>query len=193
MILACSLIICELPVQALPTIMKHNESYHPTVETLPVDSCSIAVSLSAVPTTGTAPLTVTFYTQVSGATPPVQYDWWFGDGTHLTGKPTETYTYNSPYTYNVFVRVLDWHGCWSQTSVTVEVLGSQSGSLIPALVVVGVLIVFAAVGIVLKTIASRRRDRTGFRVQCSRCGWHNSHENEYCAKCGTRLDQTRMY
>lgn len=83
--------------------------------------CSISILLTANPPNGPAPLTVVFNAAVSGANGAVQYDWWFGDGSHITGNPTMTYTYKNPWNYSVFVRVLDFSGCWSQAQTTVSV------------------------------------------------------------------------
>ncbi len=86
-----------------------------------VSGCSISVSLTANPTGGSAPLTVTFYASVFGANGAVQYDWWFGDGAHITGNPSMTYTYPDPWKYSVVVSVLDAKGCWSKTGTIVTV------------------------------------------------------------------------
>ncbi len=83
--------------------------------------CAISVSLTANPTSGPVPLTVTFNAAVSNSYGAVQYDWWFGDGSHITGIPTMTYTYQNSWNYSVFVRVLDYKGCWSQTNETISV------------------------------------------------------------------------
>lgn len=128
----------------------------------PGQGCAISLSVSAVPSEGTAPLTVAFYTTVTGTTEPTQWDWWFGDGSHITGHPAETHTYQSPWTYNVVVRVLDWHGCWTQSSLTVNVK-SGLADVIPTLVGGSVVIIVAAIGFfVVKK--SRRQGSIGETV-----------------------------
>ena len=49
-----------------------------TIVSLASSGCHVSLSLSASPSSGVAPLTVAFNTQVTGATGPIQYDWWFG-------------------------------------------------------------------------------------------------------------------
>ncbi len=118
-------------VTAVPT--SSTSSISTTLTTTP--GCSISVSLSAEPTSGQVPVTVTFYATVTGANGQVQYDWWFGDGSHITGKSVESYTYQNPWNYYVYVNVLDAHGCWSQANTAIFV-GSgpvpefPSGSLV---------------------------------------------------------------
>lgn len=121
-------------------------------QTTAAPGCPISVSLTANSTSGSAPLTVTFYTTVTGANGAIQYDWWFGDGSHITGNPTMTYTYQNPWNYSVFVRVLDFKGCWSQTNVIVSV----TPNIVPEFPSGTLLVVMASVFAVLSILSFNR-------------------------------------
>lgn len=56
-------------------------------------------SISALPTSGSIPLTVTF--QGSGTNSPTSYDWTFGDGSDHGSGANVTHTYTTPGTYQV--------------------------------------------------------------------------------------------
>lgn len=61
-------------------------------------SANVVITVSASTTSGTAPLDVSFTSQVSGGTPPYTYSWDFGDGaTSTLGNPSHTYTESSIY------------------------------------------------------------------------------------------------
>jgi glucose/arabinose dehydrogenase len=64
--------------------------------------------LSANPSSGVAPLNVTFSAQGSSGTAPLKYDWNFGDGTVITNTTTvtrtHTYTASGVYTATLVVR-----------------------------------------------------------------------------------------
>jgi len=142
----------------------------------------------------TPPLTVFFQTQVTGVTQPTQYDWWFGDGTHIVGTPTMTYTYNNPWTYNVVVRVLNWHGCWSQSSVTVIVANSRSDYSGFYVGIVVVIVVIVAAGLAAWTFmrskgSERRRKggpvRVGYKLCMNpSCGTKLPVGAKFCDVCG---------
>lgn len=67
----------------------------------------LTVTATATPTSGVAPLDVTFEAVVSGGTSPYTYDWDFGDGSsHGTTNPV-THTYNLAGKYNVTLTVTD--------------------------------------------------------------------------------------
>jgi len=147
-------------------------------------------------------ITVDFQTSVTGATEPTQYDWWFGDGSHITGKPYETHTYSSPWTYNVVVRVLDWHGCWSQSSVTVLVsatttLTATTDSGVATSFTIAFVIAGTALLLLIFLRYSTRRSPSQNKqkqITCAHCGWQNTVGNDYCGKCAASLrDQTQVY
>lgn len=78
--------------------------------------------LSATPTNGLAPLTVSF--SATGSSDPdghpLSYAWTFGDGTSDTGESV-THTYDTNGTYTAVLTVTDGHGGRSVRSVTVSV------------------------------------------------------------------------
>jgi PKD repeat protein len=91
--------------------------------------------MSATPTTGAAPLTVTF--DGSGSTDPdgtvTSWEWSFGDGTFGTGSQT-THVYSTPGTYNANLTVTDNSGESSLTSASIIVTtpGTSTGFLSPS-------------------------------------------------------------
>jgi len=80
--------------------------------------------MSATPSTGTAPLTVTF--DGSGSTDPdgtlSSWAWSFGDGTSSTGAAT-THLYSTPGTYTASLTVTDDAGASSTTTGSIVVNG----------------------------------------------------------------------
>jgi PKD repeat protein len=69
-----------------------------------VTVCTLSCSASAAPTSGSAPLVVTFTGSASitgGCTPTLTYDWNFGDGSAhaTTAGATHTYAAGGPYTW----------------------------------------------------------------------------------------------
>jgi PKD repeat protein len=65
---------------------------------------SLRLSASASPTSGPAPLTVSFTASVSGGTPPYRFAWTFGDGgTSNLQNPSHTYTTAGSFTARVTV------------------------------------------------------------------------------------------
>jgi len=69
---------------------------------------SLTVAAQASATSGTAPLTISFTTDVSGGTPPYLYNWVFGDGvTSTLPDPTHVYSNANPYPYIAYVTVTD--------------------------------------------------------------------------------------
>jgi hypothetical protein len=71
----------------------------------------LAVSTSATPTIGYAPLGVEFGAAVSGGTPPYTYSWTFGDGQADSGA-SPSHTYQNPGTYTAMVTATDNCGRW---------------------------------------------------------------------------------
>ena len=104
-----------------------------------IDTDSVLISVSgppiskpgAFPTSGEAPLTVTFFSNgedLDGS--PEYYDWDFdGDGnndSHLIASMNTTYTYNQAGTYNATLMVTDNEGLTGTASVTITVTGTTS-------------------------------------------------------------------
>jgi PKD repeat protein len=92
-------------------------------------SCTLGATLQTSGTAGAAPLNVTFTDSVSAPQGIVRTDWWFGDGSHLSGNTNQTVTYSSPGNYTPVVRVLDSIGCLSEESGEVSVAASNGTSL----------------------------------------------------------------
>jgi PKD repeat protein len=82
-----------------------------------------AVTMIAGPSSGTAPLQVSFSALTSSGSPPYQsYYWYFGDGQHTTTSGASvTHSYASAGTYTASVTVTDSypHQGTAQTAVTV--------------------------------------------------------------------------
>jgi len=104
-----------------------------------IDTDSVLISVSgppiskpgAFPTSGEAPLTVTFFSNgedLDGS--PEYYDWDFnGDGSNdrrLIASMNTTYTYNQAGTYNATLMVTDNEGLTGTASVTITVTSTTS-------------------------------------------------------------------
>ncbi|MEM7822924.1 MAG: PKD domain-containing protein, partial [Candidatus Aenigmatarchaeota archaeon] len=86
-----------------------------------------SISLSANPTSGYAPLTVTFTATVSGMTPS-SYTWNFGDGNTTTNGNTTSHTYTSPAVYTARLEVSNSNKtAWAQINITVNRKGGYGG------------------------------------------------------------------
>jgi PKD repeat protein len=83
----------------------------------------LSVSISASPTSGTAPLTVSFTSYVSGGTGSYSYFWTFGDGGTSTSANT-THTYNTPGTYTVQLTVKSGFQTAYSNTITIHVTSS---------------------------------------------------------------------
>lgn len=79
-----------------------------------------AVTATANPTSGPAPLTVAFNGSVSDGTPPFTFDWDFWDGTRST-EQNPTHTYTSPDDYIGFLKVTDAQGRTGVDTVRITV------------------------------------------------------------------------
>ncbi len=150
------------------------------------DCSNLSLSLSATPASGSAPLTVRFDVSLEGPwAAPIEYDWYFGDGTSKTfpnsGNPTEWHTYGSwTELYKVFVSVKDSRGCWRQTFLTVPV--SNDGAWLAVAGAVAIL----AIAILL--FSRRTRALHGER-RCTSCGFTNpTYAKSFCVKCGSNLE-----
>lgn len=89
------------------TLTVTDAASHTAVKTFPISSGpALAVTASATPTSGTAPLAVGFACLASGGTAPYAYAWAFGDGGTGTGT-APTHTYNTAGSYTATLTVTD--------------------------------------------------------------------------------------
>lgn len=88
--------------------------------TFQVIGSQLQVSVSANPTSGSSPLTVSFSTQVSGGVSPYSYNWNFGDGSSSGGQ-NPTHTYANSGTYTATLTVTDNSGSQRSASVIITV------------------------------------------------------------------------
>ena len=89
---------------------------------------TISVSVSANPTSGSAPLDVSFTATPSGGVGPYTYGWTFGDGgTSVQQNPS--YTYVNPGGYTAKVTVQDSLGHVASGSVLITVTASSTGGI----------------------------------------------------------------
>lgn len=89
------------------------------------EATALALSLTATPTNGTAPLSVTFNAVVKGGAQPYIVNYNFGDGTSSQGLVL-IHTYNSGGTYKVTVTVTDQNGTVATAKAIVRVVSSPS-------------------------------------------------------------------
>lgn len=88
---------------------------------------SLTVSLTPSPTSGTAPLDVSFAASISGGVAPYTINWNFGDGTTIAdGGTSQTHTYTTTGTYTATISVADSGGNTGQTTATISVSGSST-------------------------------------------------------------------
>jgi len=91
----------------------------------------LSVTISAYPTQGTAPLQVSFASNVQGGSGSYSYYWTFGDGgTSTSANPTHTYT--SPGTYNVQLEVTSGSQTAYSNTITITVTQEQLQASISA-------------------------------------------------------------
>ncbi len=128
----------------------------------------LTVAVQANPSSGTAPLTVNFYSTVSGGTPGYTYSWTFGDGgTGSSANPSHSYT--TAGTFTVTLVVSDGMGRTQSSSTTVTVqaasgngggtsgTGGVGASSIDWVPIVAIVIIVAVVIIVVAVVLSRGR------------------------------------
>ncbi len=162
------------------------------------DCSNLSISLSATPANGSAPLTVRFDASLEGPwAAPIEYDWYFGDGTSKifpnSGNPTEWHTYGSwTIPYKVFVSVKDSRGCWRQTFATVAVSQATSNeTVILGLAATGAVVITAITIVLLYEREWRRRTRPAHKAEtrCTSCGFANPpYAQSFCVKCGGKLE-----
>ncbi len=86
---------------------------------------ALSCAASANPTSGTAPLPVSFTSSVSGGTSPYSYDWTFGDGgTSTSASPS--HTYNSAGSYTARLTVTDSKSATCSKTIVITVSNSLS-------------------------------------------------------------------
>ncbi len=91
-------------------------------------SARLSMSLSATPTNGTSPVSVTFNAIVKGGAPPYIVNYNFGDGYASQGQIV-IHTYYQPGDYRVVVSTTDQNGTVVQSNnVTVRVAAPQAQS-----------------------------------------------------------------
>ena len=88
---------------------------------------SLSASLTATPTSGNAPLTVSFSGGETGGIDPCTYSWNFGDGNTSTIQ-NPSHAYNSAGTYTVTLTVTDNASATDSESTTITVTSSDGGS-----------------------------------------------------------------
>jgi hypothetical protein len=87
----------------------------------------LAMTLSAIPTNGTAPLSVTFNAIVKGGAQPYVVNYNFGDGTATQGQIV-IHTYYQAGDYTVVVTATDQNGTVVQRMATIKVVAAPSPS-----------------------------------------------------------------
>ncbi|MGP8072834.1 MAG: PKD domain-containing protein [Thermoplasmata archaeon] len=120
-----------------------------------VTAAPLALRVTATPTVGTAPLTVTFQGTVSGGTGTyVSFNWTFGDGATGTGA-TVQYTYSHSGSYYAVLEVLDSGADEARQGVWVNVSAADASppSQVTGLGTVGWAVVGFAVGLVVAVLA----------------------------------------
>jgi PKD repeat protein len=90
-------------------------------------SVALSMTLSATPTNGTSPLSVTFNAVVKGGAQPYVVNYNFGDGYSSQGQIV-IHTYFQAGAYKVLVTATDQNGTVVQSSTTVKVVAAQSQS-----------------------------------------------------------------
>ncbi len=81
----------------------------------------LQVSFSANQTVGRAPLSVSFFSSVSGGTPPYQYHWDFGTGETST-DPNPSYVFRFPGAMQVSLTISDGESRHSQANYELKIL-----------------------------------------------------------------------
>ncbi len=81
----------------------------------------LTAAVTAYPTSGVAPLTVSFTGTGSGGTSPYTYSWDFGDGTPTSSEHYPSHTYTAPGTYTATLTVQDSASATATASKTITV------------------------------------------------------------------------
>jgi parallel beta-helix repeat protein len=89
------------------------------------DTQSLSAGIVASPTSGEAPLTVSFNGTATGGSPPYSYRWTSSDGNSTT-QQNPTHTFNQPGTYNITLTVTDSSDNQDSASVSIQVSAPAS-------------------------------------------------------------------
>lgn len=117
------------------------------------DVCSAAPSLAATagasPTSGAAPLAVSFTGSASNGTPPYTWDWDFGDGSAHSSAQNPSHTYSQAGTFTATLTVRDATSATAidnHLRITVSASGCTLGctATVPASATTGTPVAFAA-------------------------------------------------
>jgi len=84
-----------------------------------------SAEINAFPTSGYAPLSVSFSGSTSGGNPPYTYSWNFGDGS-TSSIQNPSHTYSSAGTYTVTLTVTDTNSSTASDSLTITVSSTPS-------------------------------------------------------------------
>ncbi|MEO6702796.1 MAG: PKD domain-containing protein, partial [Jatrophihabitantaceae bacterium] len=91
-------------------------------------STPLTATAAATPTTGNAPLSVSFTGSATGGTAPYSYSWNFGDGSAVSATQNPSHTYNAACTCTATLTVTDSSSpvktATSSTTVTVSAVGN---------------------------------------------------------------------
>jgi PKD repeat protein len=91
-------------------------------------STPLTATASATPTTGNAPLSVSFTGSATGGAAPYSYSWNFGDGSATSTAQNPSHTYNSAGTYTATLTVTDSSSpaktAASSVTITVSAVGN---------------------------------------------------------------------
>lgn len=98
----------------------------------------------AIPDRGTAPMTSTFYSRITGGVEPFNITWDFDDGSSTSKKRDTYFTFTDPGFYNVKLTVVDATAAVFETYVAVDVAGL--GYAIHRPLITSPLVVAATVG-----------------------------------------------
>lgn len=95
-------------------------------------STPLTASASAAPTTGNAPLAVSFTGSATGGTTPYSYSWNFGDGSAPSTAQNPSHTYSSAGTYTATLTVTDSSSPVKTATATVTITVSAIGNPLAA-------------------------------------------------------------
>jgi subtilase family serine protease len=100
-------------------------------------AASLSAKATASPTSGTAPLAVTFTGAASGGTSPYTYRWVFGDGSAASTTQSPSHTYSAAGTYTATLTVNDSASHTATSSVSVTVSTAPVGCTTPIALTIG--------------------------------------------------------
>ncbi len=138
----------------------NNNTYSVMIPVTVASVPPLVAHASADSKTAAVGTTINFDASASTSTSAItSYEWDFGDGTNGTGiKTTHAYTKQSLYT--VTLTITDQFGNTATDSITVNILESQPQPTLSdqTIVIVGLIIVVAAVGLVFTFVRKKRRN-----------------------------------